>query len=98
MLPAATHGDFTQVPTTHSEPASDAKSVEDTNITPLSVDWPALPSACILGSAAVWINGVLPLGLYQLSITLVEVVYEQTDWRALLSNNRVNRIYLYSKL
>ena len=59
MLPAATQRDFTQVPTTHSEPASDSKLFEETKIMPLSVDWPALPSAWILGSWEVCIKGLL---------------------------------------
>ena len=45
LLPAATQGDFTQVPITHSDPALESKSLDGIKIIPILVDWPALPSA-----------------------------------------------------
>ena len=39
----------------------DSKLFDETNIIPLSVDWPAFPSACIRGSCEIWINGFLIL-------------------------------------
>ena len=69
MFPAATQGDLTQVPIIHSAPASELKSFDETNIIPLSVDCPALPSACILGSWEVWINDFFVLyGLFNLKL------------------------------
>ena len=44
------------MPIIHSDPGSDSKLVELMNITPISVDWPALPSACNLGSCALLTN------------------------------------------
>ena len=53
-MPAATQGDLKQVPTIHSEPGSGKKFDDITKITPISTDWPALPSALILGSGSVF--------------------------------------------
>ena len=38
LFPAATHGDLTHVPITHSDPASDSKLLSETKMIPLSVD------------------------------------------------------------
>ena len=38
LLPAATHGDLKQVPTTHSDPGSARKSDDMIKITPISTD------------------------------------------------------------
>ena len=53
MLPAATQGDLKHVPIIHSEPGSGKKFEDIRNITPISTDCPALPSAFILGSGSV---------------------------------------------
>ena len=42
------------MPITHSDPASDSKLLSETKIIPLSVDWPAFPSAFSLGSESVF--------------------------------------------
>ena len=41
------------MPTIHSDPGSGKKFDDITKITPISTDWPALPSALILGSGSV---------------------------------------------
>ena len=53
LLPAATHGDLKQVPTIHSDPGSARKFDDIIKITPISTDWPAFPSAFILGSGSI---------------------------------------------